>query len=186
VHLSRPKQRSGGAGSSGQCANFPARRTHSSRSGFYLSTRSSCRAPLPVVSLSPSLTRTAHLQLCHRHVEQPPPKDAPFIEQMRHRLSTGKGRQAYDLRKSTIELVFVNINQRGAGVPAVQFERTGQSEPGMEAGESELPPQAPLPHGRGTAKRVNRVVRTQKTGARRVWEAKSTAQASTIKMLVPS
>ena len=34
------------------------------------------------------------------------PEDAPFIEQMRRRLQTREGRQAYDRRKSTIEPVF--------------------------------------------------------------------------------
>jgi hypothetical protein len=34
------------------------------------------------------------------------PAYAPFIEQMRRRLQTSEGLQAYDLRKSTIEPVF--------------------------------------------------------------------------------
>ena len=39
------------------------------------------------------------------------PEDAPFIEQMRRRLQTQEGRQAYDKRKSTIEPVFGIIKE---------------------------------------------------------------------------
>jgi hypothetical protein len=39
------------------------------------------------------------------------PADAPFIEQMRSRLQTSQGHQAYDQRKSTIEPVFGIIKE---------------------------------------------------------------------------
>jgi transposase len=41
----------------------------------------------------------------------PLPEGAPFIEQMRRRLQTSEGRQAYDQRKSTIEPVFGIIKE---------------------------------------------------------------------------
>ncbi len=89
-------------------------------SGFYSeaavkAVESSSRAALAGVQVLAATGRHKHgRRIADLEIKAEPaelPADAPFIEQMKRRLQTGKGRKAYDQRKSTIEPVFGIIKE---------------------------------------------------------------------------